>query len=80
MSEAQLCFVSYFAKTIQILISFHHRQQRLPARLHNAHITVAKAVIKPVADKSGKNPPLFPVTRGEFEHLTSEQTLCCFPI
>ncbi|KAL5498339.1 hypothetical protein ACEPAH_2481 [Sanghuangporus vaninii] len=48
-------------------------QQRLPARLHNALVTVSKGAIKPVTDKSGKNPPSFPATRGELEHLTKER-------
>ena len=50
-------------------------QQRLPARLHNARITVSKDAIKPVIDKSGKVPAQFPATRGEFEHLISKAEL-----
>ncbi|EJD04871.1 uncharacterized protein FOMMEDRAFT_166628 [Fomitiporia mediterranea MF3/22] len=48
-------------------------QQRLPARLHNAIVTVSKGAIKPIVDKSGKVPAQFPATRGEFEHLTRER-------
>ncbi|KAL5525101.1 hypothetical protein ACEPAF_8970 [Sanghuangporus sanghuang] len=55
------------------IAEFRLEQQRLPARLHNALATVSKGAIKPVADNSGKNPPLFPATRGEFEHLTKER-------
>ncbi|KAL5478784.1 hypothetical protein ACEPAI_2061 [Sanghuangporus weigelae] len=55
------------------IAEFRLEQQRLPARLHNALVTVPKGAIKPVADNSGKNPPMFPATRGEFEHLIKER-------
>ncbi|KAL5520488.1 hypothetical protein ACEPAG_9712 [Sanghuangporus baumii] len=63
-----------FQKQLDDFIAeFRLEQQRLPARLHNALVTVSKGAIKPVADNSGKNPPMFPATRGEFEHLIKER-------
>ncbi|THH04209.1 hypothetical protein EW145_g5690 [Phellinidium pouzarii] len=55
------------------IAEFKLEQQRLPARLHNAMVTVSKATIKPLIMANGKFPSQFPATRGEFEHLTRER-------
>ncbi|KAI5119690.1 hypothetical protein M0805_003577 [Coniferiporia weirii] len=55
------------------MAEFRLEQQRLPARLYNATVTVSKVAIKPLVLANGKFPPQFPATRGEFEHLTKER-------
>ncbi|KAI0312235.1 hypothetical protein OF83DRAFT_1147047 [Amylostereum chailletii] len=48
-------------------------QTRLYARLHNSHQTITKMPILPLPTASGKPPPNFPATKGEFEHVTRER-------
>ena len=63
-----MCFFSFMTDRLREWT----RQQRLPARLHNAIVTVSKNGIKAVVMSNGKVPAQFPATRGEFEHLTSK--------
>jgi len=46
---------------------------QLYARLHNARATASKMTLIAPPTTSGKPPPGFPATRGEFEHLTRER-------
>jgi len=48
-------------------------QERLPARLHNSRATVMKASLKTPNAANGKPVAGFPLTRGEFEHITKER-------
>ncbi|KAG6374166.1 hypothetical protein JVT61DRAFT_4818 [Boletus reticuloceps] len=48
-------------------------QERLPARLHNSRATVMKASLKTPTAANGKPVAGFPLTRGEFEHITKER-------
>ncbi|OBZ74407.1 hypothetical protein A0H81_05722 [Grifola frondosa] len=48
-------------------------QARLYARLYNATVTANKMTIKWLPMANGKGPQNFPVTKGEFEHLTKER-------
>ena len=51
-------------------ISLWDSQARLYSRLHNATVTVHKHTIKAPPMANGKPPLNFPVTKGEFEHIT----------
>lgn len=48
-------------------------QARLYPRLHNACVALNKHPIKALPMANGKPPINFPVTKGEFEHLTKER-------
>ncbi|KAG9308661.1 hypothetical protein JVU11DRAFT_11618 [Chiua virens] len=48
-------------------------QQRLPVRLHNSRATIMKASLKTPVASNGKPVAGFPLTRGEFEHITKER-------
>ncbi|KAI0262818.1 hypothetical protein BC834DRAFT_376215 [Gloeopeniophorella convolvens] len=48
-------------------------QDRLYARLHNSRVTVSKMPIMVLPTATGKPPPNYPSTKGEFEHLTKER-------
>ncbi|EIW76873.1 hypothetical protein CONPUDRAFT_168607 [Coniophora puteana RWD-64-598 SS2] len=48
-------------------------QERLPARLHNSRATYLKYKIKQPVTANGKPAPNFPMSRGEFEHITKER-------
>ncbi|KAF8547534.1 hypothetical protein OG21DRAFT_907849 [Imleria badia] len=48
-------------------------QERLPARLHNSRATVMKATLKTPVAANGKPVAGFPISRGEFEHITKER-------
>ncbi|KIP01942.1 hypothetical protein PHLGIDRAFT_20569 [Phlebiopsis gigantea 11061_1 CR5-6] len=48
-------------------------QQRLYARLLNSTVMTNKVKLTPLVMANGKTPQNFPVTKGEFEHLTKER-------
>ncbi|EMD31089.1 hypothetical protein CERSUDRAFT_120136 [Gelatoporia subvermispora B] len=61
------------AKVDGIVETIKLDQARLYARLMNATVTVNKMPIKALPMANGKPPQNFPVTKGEFEHLTKER-------
>ncbi|KAJ8519134.1 hypothetical protein ONZ45_g3861 [Pleurotus djamor] len=60
-------------KLEETVVKFQLEQSRLYPRLLNATASVSKMPIKHLPTASGKPPPNFPATKGEFEHLTRER-------
>ena len=67
--------MSAFVSLKRRAVTDESSQERLPARLHNSRATVMKGSLKPPMMANGKPAPGFPLTRGEFEHITSASTL-----
>lgn len=65
------CTRSVHANRLATLRIVMNSQDRLYSRLHNATASIPKMSIMAPATASGKPPPNFPATKGEFEHLTS---------
>ncbi|KAF9494727.1 hypothetical protein BDN71DRAFT_1590228 [Pleurotus eryngii] len=59
-------------KVDNILATIQLEQSRLYPRLLNSSESMSKMSIQPLSTANGKPPPNFPVTKGEYEHLTSE--------
>ncbi|KAF4568610.1 hypothetical protein EYR40_009984 [Pleurotus pulmonarius] len=60
-------------KVDNILATIQLEQSRLYPRLLNSTASMSKMSIQPLPTASGKPPPNFPATKGEYEHLTKER-------